>query len=57
MVEFWLAVGTQYSASSSILDVYLTLEARRLKKTIISLETVEMYCDVGFFFFIDPSII
>jgi uncharacterized protein YbaP (TraB family) len=42
-------MANQYGAGSSILDVYLTLEARRLKKTIIALETVDMYCEVRSF--------
>ncbi len=50
---FLLATSTQYGPSSSILDVYLTLEARRLKKAVIGLETVEMYCEVCFSFFIN----
>jgi hypothetical protein len=32
-----------------ILDIYLLLEARRMKMNIASLESVDSYCEVGFF--------
>jgi hypothetical protein len=42
----------QLGPETSILDTYLVLEARRLKKTVLSLESVEMYCEVCYFFFV-----
>jgi hypothetical protein len=33
-----------------ILDIQLILEARRLKKNVISLESVETYCEVSYYF-------
>lgn len=35
---------------SSILDVYLTVEARRLGKVVTSLESVATYCEVCYYF-------
>jgi hypothetical protein len=32
-----------------ILDIYLLLEARRMKMNIASLESVDSYCEVEFF--------
>lgn len=32
---------------SSIFDVHLTIEARRMKKFVSSLETVDIYCEVN----------
>ena len=40
----------QHGPQVSILDVYLTLEARRMKKTVESLEDVDIYCEVWYFF-------
>jgi hypothetical protein len=40
----------QIGSQAPILDINLALEARRLKKNVTSLESVEMYCEVWYFF-------
>ncbi len=40
----------QNRAPPPVLDIQLILEARRLKKNVISLENVETYCEVSYYF-------
>jgi hypothetical protein len=40
----------QSGTQAPVLDIYLALEARRLKKNITSLETADMYCEVCYFY-------
>ena len=36
----------QQAMTSPFLDLHLMMEARRMKKTVVSLESIEIYCEV-----------